>query len=171
MDKSIQLSNFQNELSSKQSNVSSLQLNVDSLYEQQDVCVSHIQQMEHELVELLINKKELVQEFNHMEGLISGDASPMGRIQFVQTGVLEGTALQSIQESIIELRQTQTDTLTKVDESILLLKTKSVEIEDDIEQEKNQLLTIDLSISNNQQRIHQLKAEITSVEGQLRTFT
>lgn len=171
MDKSIQLSSFQNQISSKQGSVTSLQLDNDALYGQRETCISNIQQLEQELVELLANNKILVQEFNHMEGLTSGDASPMGRIQFVKSGVLEGTALQSIQENIIERRQNQKDTLAKIDESIQTFKTKSIEIEEDIEQEKKQLLTIDSSISNNQQRIHQLRAEITSVEGQIRTFT
>lgn len=171
MDKNIQLSTFQTQLRSKSDRVSALQEDVNTLYDQQDVCLSNIQQLEQELIELLLNKKNLVHEFNHLKSLTTGDNSPMGRIQFVQTGVLEGTALQSIQDVIMERRHNQNETLSKINEGILQLKSNSIEIEEDIEHEKQQLLTIDLSISNNQNRIHQLNAEITVIEGKMRSLT
>lgn len=171
MDKDLQLSNFQTQISSKNDLVSALQKDVNTLYDQQDVCLSNIQQLEQELIELLLNKKNLVHEFNHLKSLTTGDNSPMGRIQFVQTGVLEGTALQSIQDVIMERRHNQNETLSKINEGILQLKSNSIEIEEDIEHEKQQLLTIDLSISNNQNHIHQLNAEITVIEGKMRSIT
>lgn len=171
MDRDLQLSNFQTQISSKNDLVSALQKDVNTLYDQQDVCLSNIQQLEQELIELLLNKKNLVHEFNHLKSLTTGDNSPMGRIQFVQTGVLEGTALQSIQDVIMERRHNQNETLSKINEGILQLKSNSIEIEEDIEHEKQQLLTIDLSISNNQNHIHQLNAEITVIEGKMRSIT
>lgn len=171
MSNSIQISSLQDQISSKNQSLSTIDTDLNTLYVQQATCSTNIELLEQELVELLFNTKKLVQEFNHMEELTSGDASPMGRIQFVKTGVLEGTALESIQTGITEQRQEQKNTLTQINNCILQLKTSSRELEEDIEQEKKQLITINQLISNNQQRIHQLRADIISAEGRLRTLT
>lgn len=171
MDTIIHLANLRNQISSKQTGIYSLQQNVNTLYEQRNVCLSNIQRLEQELVDLLFYKKKLMKEFNHMEQLTSGDASPMGRIQFVKIGLLEGTALQSMQERIMERRQNQKNTLTIIDDSILHLREKGIEIEGDIEQEKKRLMNIDQSVASKQHQIHSLRAEISSIEGRVRTLT
>lgn len=162
---------LQSQISSKNADKSYLQEDMNSLLDQQDICLSNIQQLEQELIELLLSKKNLSHEYNHLKILIEGDYSPMGRIQFVQSGVLEGTALQSIQERIMERRQKLKITITKVNEGIMELKTKSIEIEEDIEQEKKRLLSIDRLMTNNKQRIDELNSEIATIEGDMRSLT
>src|SRR5690625_2708193 len=135
-----------------------------------DDCLTNIGRLEKELDDLLLYKRKALVEFQHLETLISGDASPMGKIQFFQPGLLESIFFEKIQIKLIDQRREQKNALAAIRDDIQELKRKESEIEDEIGVERTKLMNIDDLISRNKANIESRKMEIAVIESQIRSL-
>ncbi|MBT2214707.1 hypothetical protein F3157_09170 [Virgibacillus dakarensis] len=134
-------------------------------------CFTNIERLKQELSDLLFYQKKLLKEREYLESLISGDASPMGKVRFHQPGLLEGRFLEKAQFKMDTQRRSQEKALATMEENIREMKQKAAEIEDEIEVERRNLFRLDDLISKNRANIERQKVEIAVIESKIRSIS
>lgn len=136
-----------------------------------DNCLTTIGRLEQELNDLLFYKKHTLEESQNLESLIIGDASPMGKIHFHQTGLLEGRFLEKAQTKLLNQKRRQKQALATIENNIQEMKRKERQIEDELETERTKLLQFDDLISNNKANIESKKMAISTIESKIRSIS
>lgn len=162
---------FKNQINEKQSDLQACHQKDAEYRLNYDECLETIGTLEQELNLLLFHKKKALEIYQHLESLICGDVSPMGKIQFNQPGLLEGKFLRKVQIKLNDERREQRKTLAAMRESILEINQKIREVEDDIALERSQLIQLnDLMIANKEQ-INTKNMQIVILEGNIRSLS
>ncbi|MBM7542739.1 hypothetical protein [Amphibacillus cookii] len=129
-----------------------------------------IYELEKQLEDILERRKEMDSKLIELEALTEGEGSPMGRIQLVEAGLLESKVLNRIQESIMEVRNTQERAIIRMKAAVNDMDRKANQIEERIEERQAKQLHLNQLLSTNQANIQRLKYEITVARQTIRTL-
>ncbi|TSB48508.1 hypothetical protein [Alkalicoccobacillus porphyridii] len=168
MDSSLQIASLNQRISSKQSSVNSLSYQNQSLHIQYQDGITELGRLERELEELLHTQQGLVGQLDNIEALTLGEGSPMARIKFYSPGVLEGRALQRIQERVVIRQEQQLQGRNTIQAAIEQAEDQASELEGRIAEQRAVNYNLETTISNNQNRINQLRTQIASDRSRLR---
>ncbi|SDZ68698.1 hypothetical protein SAMN05421736_1383 [Evansella caseinilytica] len=170
MNNQHQMEALKKQISSNETKIRSLYKQNHSYQDSYDNGLSTIRNLEAKLEALLYNKRNLVRELIQLERLTIGERSPMGKISFVEAGVLEGRALETMQDRIIALRRQQRLTMHNLSEADYQIDKKITTIEQQIEEQRTSLMELDRWMADNRYRMQVLKSEIASARQSLHTL-
>ncbi|MDQ0206950.1 hypothetical protein [Alkalicoccobacillus murimartini] len=168
MDNSQQIFLLNQRITSKQSSISTLSGQNNTYRSQHSDGISELNRLEKQLEDLLQNQQDMINQLDKIEGLTVGEGSPMGRIKFFAPGLLEGRALEKIQERIANRQDQQLQGRNRIQETIHEADDDISELEGKIEDQKAANLQLEQLLSNNQNRIDQLKLQVSSDRSRLR---
>ncbi|GAF11204.1 hypothetical protein JCM19045_294 [Bacillus sp. JCM 19045] len=170
MENSQQVLMLNQRISSKESSISVLSQQNYSYRSQHSDGVSELNRLEQQLEELMQDQQKMIHYLERIESLTLGEGSPMGRIKFFSPGLLEGRALERIQERILSSQEQQLQDRNRIQDTIYGIDDEIYELESKIEDQKMANFNLEQRISNNQSRIEQLKSQISSDRSKLRTM-
>jgi chromosome segregation ATPase len=168
MDNSRLITKYKEQISSRENTITSLTRDNVTLQSNYDAATSRIKELEQELETVLSYRNAMDKELAALEELTDGAGSPMGRIKFLESGILESQVLAKMETRIAERRQRQAATLDSIATVIKRLDQKASEIEEEIERERAKAANYSQMLSSNKGRINNLRSEITSRRSSLR---
>ncbi|UTR16892.1 hypothetical protein MM221_10470 [Salipaludibacillus sp. LMS25] len=168
MDNSRLITRYKEQMASSEDTITSLVRSNATLQSNYDAATSRIKELEKELETVLSYRNAMDKELAALEELTDGAGSPMGRIKFLETGVLESGFLAKMESRVAERRQRQAAALDSIAAAIERLDKKASEIEEEIERERAKAANYSQMLSSNSGRINNLRSEIKSSRSRLR---
>lgn len=168
MSTKAELSGLQTQLHQQQTSLHNFQADQIKLQGDYDACMLRIQQLEQELSDVLYYKQNILKKVDNLEGLVSSEGSRLSKIQCVRYGQLEGRFLERMQSRMEEHRKKQALALATIKDNLGEIKAKTQALEDDIENERRQLMHVDNLISQRRASIAQQQTTIAQLEGNIR---